>query len=243
MKNSDQLLKKISHSCKKLNANPFFMFENSTKNIFINNYSYLELKKQKVNFENFDNIFCDGSLLAFLASKKIGKKIERVSFDETSYAFEWIDRAMQEDMDILIIGASEDENQKFISQLKKLSKRNYKSIRGLSGYDLDINDIQISNNVPSLIIVGLGTPYQENLITLLSKKFRNKKNKLIFFSCGGFITQTSKSNEHDLSYYPRIINKFNLRWLYRFFNEKHTFKRTIFSYPISVINFILDERY
>ena len=243
MTSSNYLLKKIFKSSEALKKSPHFMFESSSINIFLNNFSYLQLKENNIDFNNFDNIFCDGALLASLASNKIGEKISRVSFDETSLAFEWLNFGIQESMNVLIIGATQKENDKFIDQIKQSLNISEENIKGLNGYDLDINDISLDDAGSYLIIIGLGSPLQEKFALSLQQKYKNSEKKLIFFTCGGFISQTSRSQNANLSYYPRIVNLLNIRWLYRFFKEEHTFVRTVFNYPRSIIKFILNEYY
>ena len=163
MRNSNSLLRKIFKSNERLKNDKYFMFESSSTNIFLNNFSYLRLKEEKIDFNNFNNIFCDGAFFAKLAGNKIRKKISRISFDETSLAFKWINNAIRERMKILIIGATQDENNKFIEQLKQRFEIDESNIDGMEGYSFNADNINFDKDFSYLVIIGLGTPQQENL--------------------------------------------------------------------------------
>ena len=90
----------------------------------------------------------------------------------------------------------------------------------------------------SFIIIGTGSPFQENLATFIYENFKNVE----VYTCGGFITQTAESisNKSNHNYYPEFISKFNLRWLYRVLTTNYVLKRVLFYYPISVIYLIYE---
>ena len=90
---------------------------------------------------------------------------------------------------------------------------------------------EVERSDVNLIVLGLGTPLQEVVASLILKKKPNVK----IFTCGGYITQTAKSEK---TYYPSYIDRFNLRAFYRFYNEKHTRKRYLIDYPLNVIKLV-----
>ena len=65
---------------------------------------------------------------------------------------------------------------------------------------------------PDIIICGMGAPRQEELLVRLC---RNGGWKGLGYTCGGYFDQL----QERLNYYPLLIDKLNLRWLYRMIKE------------------------
>ena len=89
----------------------------------------------------------------------------------------------------------------------------------------------ISTSKANLVIVGMGSPLQEEFSILIKKSVQDK---LLIFTCGGFLSQTSK----NINYYHPFVIKLGLRWLQRVFLHKHVRKRIIKYYPRFVFNYI-----
>ena len=89
----------------------------------------------------------------------------------------------------------------------------------------EIADTIIENKLDT-VFVGLGSTLQERVSIELSKRTTG----VIYYTCGGFLSQTACAGLKK--YYPEIINKLNLRWLFRLYKEPHTIKRipTIFKF-------------
>lgn len=79
----------------------------------------------------------------------------------------------------------------------------------------------------------MGTPAQD----IFLKELNEIGWDGIAFTCGGFIHQVASGK---LNYYPEIINKLNLRWLYRIYDEPKLFKRFFCYYPLSMLLFLYD---
>lgn len=159
----------------------------------------------------------DGGLMKEIF-KIQGLNVEKSSFDYTGIAdkiFIWV---VENNYKIHFIGGSKTESLKF----KKIIKAKYSNINittqdgydSLKGFNFkSLNDVDIC-------VYGLGSPQQEILA------IKNKYNYDYSFTCGAFITQTAKSGGN---YYPLLVYKLKLRWLYRMFIEKNHFKRTFTS--------------
>src|SRR5690606_14863225 len=97
------------------------------------------------------------------------------------------------------------------------------------GYFSDQEQIKIKAKIkelsPDLIFLGMGSPKQEELAIVL------KNPKLTVYTCGAFISQTAN---YGVNYYPYLINKLHLRWLYRIFKEKGLVRRYLIEYPKSL---------
>lgn len=206
---------------------------------FLNPYSYLFYRKNKELFSYFDSIGLDGELLVLMLNVFVLKKksrANRLSFDMTSFAPILFNKCILEKKSVYFIGSSEENIQRFINEITK----NYPQLN-IAGYRNgyfsnttereDSMDIIISLN-PHYAVIGMGSPYQERyLVDLKLAGFSG-----VGYSCGGFIHQTAKK----LDYYPKFYDKYNLRWMFRIYDEPKLLKRYFFYYPLSLCLFIFD---
>lgn len=202
---------------------------------FLNPYSLGVIMENSNGILRCDHIYyyLDGGLICLIFDILFFKKIERVSFDFTSIADIVFKNIIKNKKKIAIVGGQDLEVEAFLCYLnKKYSGLNV--IYFSSGYFEDANSVfnSIVESDADYCLVGLGTPKQEIFgIELIGNGFNG-----VVYTCGGFITQTSFKNG---DYYPFWINKLNLRFAYRFFNERHTRKRYVVNYPINIFRFFL----
>lgn len=189
---------------------------------FLNPVSYLYAIKNKNLFDQMDGIFADGSLLVMAIRIFYGIRIKRKSFDMTSIAPILFNHVCQNEKSIYIVASKEEQVKKAIEVLRnKYSEINIIGYR--NGYffseEEKLEEIwKIKSLNPDFLIVGMGIISQEDF--LLKAKIIGYKG--IGFTCGGFIHQIARN---EIDYYPRWIDKFNLRFIYRIYKEKHTRKR------------------
>lgn len=206
---------------------------------FLNPFSYLFYRKNQKLFSKFDSIGIDGQLLVvmlniFVLKKK--SKVQRLSFDMTSFAPVLFQKCLSENKSIFFIGSTEENINRFINQItEKYSDLNILGFR--NGYFKDDNDrlnsiLNIIKNNPDYVVVGMGSPYQEKY--LLDLKLAGFKGT--GYSCGGFLHQTAKS----VKYYPGWTDTLHLRWAFRIWDEPVLFSRYFIKYPISLILFLKD---
>lgn len=200
---------------------------------FINPFSYLKLLKTS-NIENIDGFFIDGSFFRLIYSL-FYKKANVYSFDNSSLAPHIFNYATNNNKSIFVIGEQKEVLSKFIKNLKS-NFPNLNIVGFSSGFFDKSNEHSIIKHImelsPDYCIVGLGTPKQEVFLS----KLKLNGFEGIAFSCGGFIKQSSEK----YAYYPKKIQKYNLRWLYRFIKEPHTRKRYLIYYPLFVWVFIIN---
>ncbi len=204
---------------------------------FLNPVSYLEARKNKELFRDFDGIFVDGAILVLFIYLLYKKKVKRYSFDMTSVAPMVFEFAIKEKKTVFLIGSQKHE----ISKAKENLQRNYSELNivGIKdGYfkndeEIELTIREILNLKPDFVIVGMGIIRQEQFLIKL------KKNDFsgVGFTCGGFIHQTT---EDCVDYYPHWINKLNIRFLYRMYKEKHTRKRYVKSAFLFPFYFLFD---
>lgn len=205
---------------------------------FLNPVSYIVARKHKELFSQFDGIFADGEILVKAIKIFYRKTINRRSFDMTSIASQIFQYAQDHHNSIYIIGSKDRE----INTALKLFKQQYPEIKFVghrNGYfSSELEEVNEINKIlklnPDFLIVGMGIVSQEKFLL----KVRNAGFNGIGFTCGGFIHQTSKN---EIDYYPLWINKYNLRFLYRFYKEKHTRSRYIKAAVLFPIYFIIDR--
>lgn len=214
---------------------------NNTNHIytFLNPVSYLTALDYQGLFNQFDGIFADGSLLVTAIKLLYGEKVTRRSFDMTSLAPQLFQYAEENRKTIYIVASKQNEVEKAI----EIFKERYPSLKFAgfrNGYfsskeELEKEAEYITQLNPDFLIVGMGILMQEKFLI----KVKEKGYQGVGFTCGGFIHQTSKN---EIDYYPKWIDKLNLRFIYRMYKEKHTRKRYFIAAFVFPIRF-LSERF
>ena len=214
---------------------------NKTKHhiTYVNNTNYLKIRKldtQHITHIGVDGIFF--KIIFNIFSKY--KKVERTSFDFTSNAPEFFQEFIKNNSKVCFIGGTvreiEDFKKIIVSKYSFFNRSGfysgYISEIGFKNWDEYLQSINLSKY--DVFVLGLGAPLQEKIINLI----HNLNDKPSTITCGGFLSQCAVSN--DLIYYPNLINKLNLRWLYRIFSEAHVLRRFILDYPPSIFIIIYD---
>lgn len=203
---------------------------------FLNPVSYLQARRNKSVYYNFDGVFADGSILVLFIKLLYRKSVKRRSFDMTSVAPALFDYCVRENKSIYLIGSTDDE----VKHAIRVLKENYPiSIDGRNGFfkseDEKLKAIEeILIKTPDYLIVGMGVPKQEYFLT----KVKECGFTGIGFTCGGFIHQTAK---RQISYYPPWIDRYNLRFIYRMIKEKHTRRRYLVAGYLFPVIFCWDK--
>ncbi len=202
---------------------------------FLNPVSYLTARRSEELFGQFDGILVDGYFLAIAISFLYGKVIKRRSFDMTSIAISLFQYSTSEKKTIYLIGATQDEIERAVKVLKKQFSE-LRIIGYRNGFFSSDNEMlktceSVARLNPDYVIAGMGILLQEKFLLQL----KNCGYKGIGFTCGGFITQLSMKG---IAYYLSWADKYNLRFIYRFYKEKHTRKRYLkaaFLFPFYLI--------
>lgn len=223
-------LKLLKHKSKQENS-----FVKGQLVTFINLYSYLFFRKKIMLFKKFDTIYLDGIVMVWLM-KIISRPLKRNSFDMTSIAPKVFENAELNRETVYFLGAKEKEIVAFVKMIEEAFP-NLKIVGYNNGYFINKNAKEkvlnsITSISPDLLIVGMGTPYQEEILLEARKKGWHGTG----YTCGGFFHQTTER----INYYPRIVDKLNLRWLYRIYDEPKLFKRYFLDYPKSFVLFTFD---
>jgi exopolysaccharide biosynthesis WecB/TagA/CpsF family protein len=205
---------------------------------FLNPYSYLLMRKNLHLLDRFDSVYIDGEWLCkFLKWFNIGF-FERRSFDNSSLAPIVFNRAQMLGLTVAIVGSDPDSLKIFIDYLKQEYK-GLDIVYKRSGYfhgneELDKSISELFKLNPGLLVVGMGAIKQEEYLV----KIKDLGWKGVGFSCGGFIHQTAKKGHQ---YYPYLINKWNLRFVYRIWDEPKLIKRYTVDYIDFVVSICVDK--
>lgn len=202
---------------------------------FLNPVSYLLALENKELFGRFDGIFADGSILVFAIRLLYGKRITRRSFDMTSIVPKLFDYVTENDKTIYIVASKQEVVEKAVGIIKKsypaVKIMGYRNGYFSSEEEMRMEIEHIVELNPDFLIVGMGVLMQEDFLLRV-----NRNGYLgVGFTCGGFIHQTSKN---EINYYPRWVNKMNMRFIYRMYKEKHTRKRYLlaaFLFPLKFL--------
>lgn len=205
---------------------------------FLNPVSYLTALDNKDLFNQFDGIFADGSLLVAAIKLLYGTKVTRRSFDMTSLAPQLFEYAENSGKTIYIVASKQEETEKAIEIFKERYP-NLKFAGYRNGYfsneeEQEKEAAYITQLNPDFLIVGMGALMQEKFLL----KVKNAGYQGIGFTCGGFVHQTSKN---EIDYYPKWIDKLNLRFIYRMYKEKHTRKRYLTAAFIFPFRFLAER--
>lgn len=193
---------------------------------FLNPYSYL-LTRKTGSLHNIDYIGVDGMLLKWIFNLFLIKKILRKSFDATSLAPRLFSLCETSNKSVYFIGSTEANIKNFHWVIKQSNP--ILNIVGFRGGYFNSEDDQ-SNAVdliiklsPDFVIVGMGSPHQENFVLRLKRDGFDG----VAITCGGYFHQTTKKTD----YYPKFFDKYNLRWVYRILDEPKLIIRYFFIYP------------
>jgi len=213
-----------------------FVFKREGIYTFLNPYSYLHARKNIELYRQFDGVYADGQWLVYFLRLFNIKKTSRYSFDYSSIADEVFRKVCSLGMKVAVIGSTQAVNDSFCDFLSN----RYPGIKvefSRNGYfsDSELEDVLegVKSKSIDFVLVGMGAPNQEAFLTQLKRSGWNG----LGFTCGGFMHQTaSKGSE----YYPRWVDKYNLRFLYRIYDEPKLLKRYLIEYPKFAVLFFLD---
>jgi len=198
---------------------------------FVNPYSYLRLRKAPGLLGEVDAFYADGILLVWMLRLLGVKRCERVSFDMTSLAPAVLGRAQEENLSVYIIGTTPEligrACQNIMERFPGLNLAGRR--HGYFSREDERRELieSIKSLAPGIVIAGMGTPLQEAFLRDLRAAGWGGAG----FTCGGFLHQTAKR----VDYYPGWMDRLNLRWLYRIYDEPRVAFRYLFMYPVFLI--------
>lgn len=200
---------------------------------FLNPYYIETLKGESELYQKFDYIASDGIIPVVLNRFWRHPKSTRISFDMSSFAKELFEKIEKTDLNIYFIGSEQRYIEKFIFTIKEeYPELNISGFRhGYIKNQFEEVAKAIIRSNPDIVVIGMGAPLQDQFAVYLHDSGFNGT----IYTCGGFFHQTTEK----INYYPDWVNKFNLRALYRIFQEPYVFKRIVKYYPYFIIRYSL----
>jgi N-acetylglucosaminyldiphosphoundecaprenol N-acetyl-beta-D-mannosaminyltransferase len=213
------------------------MTHNATLITFVNTFSYYQLLESSCPIERFTTILVDGGLHVKLHNLFHKDKVNRASFDFSSLANDFFMYVQNQKLKIALIGAKPDEITSAAVNVR-CAYPNLQIVYCRDGYFLSETDKHRVCNIlketkPDVIVLGMGTPAQEEYAVYLSD---NGVSGFII-TCGGFLSQTARKTD----YYNPLRKKLGLRWLQRAVQFKYIRKRLFIEYPKNTIRYFLEH--
>lgn len=207
--------------------------------LFLNPYSYLQLRQRISLLDAGDVVHVDG--IALVAALRLaGIRVRRRSMDMTGIAPEVLGRASHDGLPVAIVGGEHGVADRALRAFEsKFGTLNVRYVRhGYFSDDAEMGDVvaELKSVDPRVVIVGAGTPVQEHFLARLKATGWTGEA----YTCGGFLHQTAGSESGD--YYPGWVNRLQLRWAYRIVREPALWRRYALDYPRFVLAFLEDLR-
>lgn len=204
--------------------------------VYVNPFNYFYFRSQP-ELTNIAKYRMDGFFVNSLVGICCGLRGAgvRQSFDMTSLAPQIFDYCTNKQLSIFFAGGKDGDAKRFIEKIGPLFP-DLNIVGHCSGF-LDEAEIieRVKKSGAKVIVLGLGNIKQERTGLKLVSQY-----DALIFTCGAFISQTANSVAERGAYYPKWINRYHLRWLYRFIKEPHVIKRVAIYYPKFILYFIRD---
>ena len=188
--------------------------------------------------EHFFNILSNSDLnIADGVGVKIALKLNKINQNQirgVDFSRELVKLACENNYRIAFLGAKEEVIQKAKENfLKKYPNLNFVYTR--NGYFDDENKIieEIKSANPQILLVGLGSPKQEEIIV----KLKSVLQGCTMVGVGGSFDVFSGIVKES----PMIYRKLGLEWLYRTILQPERFKRIFPVLPIFLIKCIIES--
>lgn len=203
--------------------------------IYVNGGNYEQIRSALPALQNtryqVDSIFFFFLFRSLIRSKYLRK---RQCFDFSGFADGLFKYCGDRRLRVFVAGGTAHDIKVFTTKLRTAySEINFcGQSHGYIGNEEILESIKSAQ--PDMIILGLGNGRQEEFAVQVS----NACPESSVFTCGGFISQTAASQ--GLRYYPILVEKLNIRWLYRLIKESHTRRRLFITYPKCALIFVVD---
>lgn len=156
-------------------------------------------------------VFCDGIALVWAARRMWGYPMARISFDSTGIAPSVFRIAEERGRTIALVGGHPG----VAAAAAERIRGSYPRVRitaAMDGYRR-VDDLvrTIVDLDPDIVLCGMGAPRQEAFLAALADAGWHGAG----FTCGGYFDHLADR----FHFYPAVINRLNLRWLYRLARE------------------------
>lgn len=168
---------------------------------------------------------------------KLALKFKGINKNQTrgvDFARELVKLADKNNYRIAFLGAKEEIVNKVCEKFKE-KYPNLNIVYSHNGYFKDENEIfeDLKQKNPQILLVGMGSPYQEEIIV----KLKNILKGCVMIGIGGAFDVFSGVVKES----PLIYQKLGLEWLYRTICQPERFKRIFPVLPIFLIKCIMES--
>ncbi len=227
IENKEDLLAKVIQTRKKGGNAPSVFFYLNSGTYYYKNRDEAFLKAMERADYVYLNSYYLGLILGFFGYGRY----EKINAEDFFYPL--ISRCRTTELRVFLLGAKPPVLRKAVSGVKNI----YPGINlaGIDGYSK--NDSQTVKKItrfrPDILIVGLGSGYQEPWVMRNMSKLKRIRS---IVTVGNFIDILGQ----DRKMTPRLMRKVELEWLYRLMNEPgRLWKRYLFGFLIAVKEIIL----
>lgn len=175
--------------------------------------------------EEFDMVLADGIGMVWGWRALHQETLARLSFDSSSLALPVLKRAQADGRRVMLIGGRPGVAATAAAAMVG-AVPGLQLCRPQHGYeDMTTYEAVVRAERPDLIICGMGVPRQEAVLLAL-RKYGVLSGPA--FTCGGYLDQL----HGGVRYYPQLVDRLNLRWLYRLCREpRRLWRRYLLEYP------------
>jgi N-acetylglucosaminyldiphosphoundecaprenol N-acetyl-beta-D-mannosaminyltransferase len=206
---------------------------------FVNPFSYLKLRLRPDLQEGIGRWGVDGVSLQILLRIWWWHPIRRASFDYTSLAAPVFEALGEQGRTLFVVGSEATLVKAFVEHLHvefpRLLVVGHREGFFESPAQRDDVAAAIAAQDPGFVLVGMGAVLQEEFVLAL----RAAGFSGAVATCGGFIHQTARGGR---SYYPAWVDRLNLRFAYRMFDEPALVRRYFVDYPRAFATILKDLR-
>lgn len=206
---------------------------------YLNPHTFNYFAAKKTSLSSMTAIVADGNYTATLLQSELGEECRSLNFDFSGCANTVLESLAKNSMRLGVVGGSEADIRVFSGFIKeRVPELNLVFVQ--SGYfELSQQKKVISRMMrskPDVIIVSMGSPRQEVFCEQVYSEI-NDDSTVKLITCGAFVSQVASGGE---AYFPPLVTRMRLRWLFRMVKEKRVLLRVIKYYiPFVVAALIL----
>lgn len=194
---------------------------------FANPGTTVAVQRQKAGnvFDRFDIVAPDGIAMVKAIQWVHHAPTIRISFDSTSLAPHVFRMAVEQGSRIVLCGGRPGvaAHAAVILSQQFTGLRIIGALQGYATWGENIGEIVRLS--PDIVICGMGGVIQETFLLALTRGGWSG----VAFTCGGYLDQLSQG----LQYYPKWVDKYNMRWAYRLAKEpRRLWRRYLLDYPV-----------
>jgi N-acetylglucosaminyldiphosphoundecaprenol N-acetyl-beta-D-mannosaminyltransferase len=171
----------------------------------------------------FDLVLPDGIGVAWVLRRLHDPRAERMSFDASSLYLPLFAALDSRRASVFVTGAGPGVAERATERMRaEFPNVEYRGCR--DGYqDRETLRRTIREAAPDVVLCGMGVPHQERFLLSL----RDAGFSGIMISCGGFVDQLAQAER----YYPAWIDRLELRWAWRIYQEpRRLWRRYLIDY-------------